>query len=262
MACSVEVFCKPLMTSVVCYHEACFPEDPNGEDPLVEFGAVGGEIPNFDPARAAALRDALIRYNKPHRQFEWEHLGQLLEEVAKMDAKTAPCFPFTDPTISRQFFCLSLEPLSRIAHAVVAVQQILQALTIFLGKDPKTSFMLDPDYGLLGLLERSAYEVEMRFMLSCLQRRLGNGNKHILTYFQSIRRTLVNEDWSDIVSSADSMLPEIHREFGTMHPTQEMYHLLLRPDYSRCIAMINDSARVGMMRRLNKEPREHYYCPR
>jgi hypothetical protein len=146
------------MTSVAHYHEACFPEDPNGEDPLAEFGAVGGEILNFDPARAAALWDALICYDKTHCQFKWEHLGQLLKEVAKIEAKTAPCFPFTDPTISRQFFCLSLEPLSRIAHAVVTVQQILEVLMIFLGKDPKTSFMLHPDYRLLRLLERSAYD--------------------------------------------------------------------------------------------------------
>jgi hypothetical protein len=209
LARSLEVYREPLMTSVARYHESYFPEDPNGEDPLAEFGAVGREIPNFDPARAAALRDALICYDKPHRQFEWEHLGQLLDEVAKIEAQTVPCFQFTDPTISRQFFCLSLEPLSCVAHAVVAVHQILEALTIFLGKDLKTSFTLDPDYGLLGSLERSEYEVELRFTLSCLQRHLANGNKHILTYLQSIRRTLIEEDWSEVVSSADSTLPEI-----------------------------------------------------
>jgi hypothetical protein len=106
------------------------------------------------------------------------------------------------------------------------------------------------------------YEVELQFMLSCLQRRLANGNKHILTYFQHICHTLINKDWSDIVSSMDSTLPKIHREFGTVHPTQEMYRLLLRPDYSLRVAMINDSAWVGMMRRLNEEPWERYYHPR
>jgi hypothetical protein len=258
------VFQELLMTSVARYHESFFPEDPNGEDPLAEFGAVGGEILNFDPARAAALRDALIRSATISltTSFEWEHLGQLLDEVAKIEAQTAPCFPFTDPTILRQFFCFSLEPLSRVAHTVVAVHQILEALTIFLGKDPKTSFMLDLDYGLLGLLERSEYEVELQFTLSCLQRRLANGNKHILTYLQSIHRTPVEEDWSEVVSSADLTLPEIRREFGTVHPTQEMYRLFLRPDYSLRVAMINDSAQMGMMRRLNEEPRDRYYRPR
>jgi hypothetical protein len=115
----------------------------------------------MDPAQTAALQDALIRYDKPHRLFEWDYLGALIEEVVQLNAKYLLCFPFTDTTFSKQFFCLGLEPLSRIAYAVVAVQQILEALTIFLGKDPRTSFTLDPDYGLLGLLERSAHEAEL-----------------------------------------------------------------------------------------------------
>jgi hypothetical protein len=79
---------------------------------------------------------ALIHYYKPHPQFEWEYLGSLIEEVVQFDAKTIPCFPFTDPAFSNQFFCLDLDHLSQVAHAVVVVQQILEALTIFLGKDP------------------------------------------------------------------------------------------------------------------------------
>jgi hypothetical protein len=215
---------------VARYHEAYFPQDPTQEDVLAEFGAVGGELPNTDPAQTAALRDALICYDKLHRLFEWEYLGVLIEEVVHFDAKYLPCFPFTDPAFSKQFFCLGVEPLSRIAYAVIVVQQILEALTISLGKDPRTSFTLDPDYRLLGLLERSAHEAELRFTVTSLQRRLSNGNKHILSYFHSIRRTLVDEDWSEISSSADSTLPEIRCEFGTLNPIQEMYHLLLRPD--------------------------------
>jgi hypothetical protein len=149
-------------------------------------------------------------------------LGQLIQEVVQLDAENVPCFGFTDPTLSKQFFCLALEPLSRTAHTVVAVQKILEALMIFLGKDPRTSFSLDPEFGLLCLLERSALEVELRFTLSCLQQHLFNGNKHILTYFQWIRHTLTTEDWSDIVSSADSTLPEVRHKFGTQHPTHEM----------------------------------------
>jgi hypothetical protein len=246
LAQSLEVFREPLPASVARYHGAYFPQDPTQEDVLAEFGAIGGDLPNTDPAQTAALRDALIRYDKPHRQFEWEYLGSLIEEVVGFDAKYLPCFPFTDPAFSNQFFCLGLEPLSRIAYAVVAVQQILEALTIFLGKDPRTSFTLDPDYGLLGLLERSAHEAELRFTVTSLQRRLSNGNKHILSYFHSIRRALVDEDWSDIVSSADSTLPEIRREFGTLNPTQEMYRLLLRPDYALRAAMIDDEAQASM----------------
>jgi hypothetical protein len=114
---------------------------------------------------------------------------------------------------------------------------------------------------LLGLLERSAHEAELRFTVTSLQRRLSNGNKYILSYFHSIRRTLIDKDWSDIGSSANSMLPEIRREFGTLNPTQEMYRLLLRTDYTLRAAMIDDEARASMARWLGENPRERYYCP-
>jgi hypothetical protein len=188
LAQSLEVFREPLPASVARYHEAYILKDPTQEDVLVEFGAVSGELPNTDPAQTAALRVALIRYDKPHCLFKWEYLGSLIEEVVQLNAKYLPCFPFTNPAFSKQLFCLGLEPLSHIAYAVIAVQQILEALTIFLGKDPLTSFTLDPDYRLLGLLERSAHEAELRFTVTSLQQRLSNGNKHILSYFHSIRR--------------------------------------------------------------------------
>jgi hypothetical protein len=181
--------------------------------------------------------------------------------VVQLDTKYLPCFLFTDPAFAKQFFCLRLETLSRIAHTVIAVQQILEALTIFLGKDPQTSFTLDPDYGLLGLLERSAHEAELCFTITSLQRQLSNGNKHILSYFQSICHTLVDEDWSNISSSADSTLPEIRREFGTLNPMQEMYRLLLRPDYALRAAMIDDEARASMVRQLGEAAWEQYYRP-
>jgi hypothetical protein len=232
------------------------------EDVLAKFGAVGGELPNRDPCQTAALQDTVICYDKPHRLFKWEYLGSLIEEVVQLDAKYLPCFPFTDPAFSKQFFCLGLEPLSCIAYAVVAVQQILEALMIFLGKDPRTSFTLDPNYGLLGLLECSAHEAELRFTVTSLQRWLSNGNKHILSYFHSIRHTLVDEEWNNIGSSANSTLPEIRREFGTLNPTQEMYRLLLRPDYALRATMIDDEARASMVRRLGESPWERYYRPR
>jgi hypothetical protein len=121
LAQSLEVFREPLPVSVARYHKAYFPQDPMQEDVLTEFGAVGGELPNRDPCQTAALQDTVICYDKPHRLFKWEYLGSLIEEVVQLDAKYLPCFPFTDPAFSKQFFCLGLEPLSCIAYAVVAV---------------------------------------------------------------------------------------------------------------------------------------------
>jgi hypothetical protein len=75
---SIEVYREPLMVSVACYHEPYYPEDPEQDDPLTEFGGVRGEILSMDPSKTVALRDALVRYDKPHRQFEWDFLGQLI----------------------------------------------------------------------------------------------------------------------------------------------------------------------------------------
>jgi hypothetical protein len=64
---SIEVYREPLMVSVARYHEPYYPEDPEQDDPLTEFGAVRGEILSMDPSKTVALRDALVRYDKPHR---------------------------------------------------------------------------------------------------------------------------------------------------------------------------------------------------
>jgi hypothetical protein len=61
--------------------------------------------------------------------------------------------------------------LSRIAHAVVALQQIMDAQAQFLDSSARTSrFVLDPGYGFLYLLERSELATDLRFALTCLQK--------------------------------------------------------------------------------------------
>jgi hypothetical protein len=66
LAQSLEGFRELLPISVAHYHKAYFLQDPTQEDVLAEFGAVGGELPNRDPAQTAALQDTLICYDKPH----------------------------------------------------------------------------------------------------------------------------------------------------------------------------------------------------
>jgi hypothetical protein len=52
----------------------------------------------------------------------------------------------------------------------------------------------------------------------------------------------------------------VHHEFGMLHPTQEMYRLLLRPDYALQAAMIDHAAHVDMVCRLGEVAQECYYC--
>jgi hypothetical protein len=241
----------------------CIPYDPlsnSQEDPLLEYGAIGGELPGFDPTASVVLRDALIRYDSPHRNLDFEHLGALVEEVLSYDAAAAGLVPSADPETQKHFYCLNLQMLSRVAHAVVALQQIMDAQAQFLDSSTRTSwFVLDPGYGFLYLLERSESATDLRFALTCLQRRVENGNRHVLTYFRSIRQTLTSEDGSDQLSSADSTISEVRKEFGSQHPLKEVYRLLLRSDYALRAALIDDDARVEAIRKLGEEPRARYY---
>ncbi|KAJ7712003.1 hypothetical protein B0H14DRAFT_3524222 [Mycena olivaceomarginata] len=260
---SIDLFQEELAESVMRH---CIPYDPlsnSQEDPLLEYRAIGGELPGFDPTASIVLRDALLRYDSPHRNLDFEHLGALVEEVLSYDAAAAGLVPSADLETQKRFYCLNLRMLSRIAHAVVALQQIMDAQAQFLDSSTRNSqFVLDPGYGFLYLLERSESATDLHFAFTCLQKRVENGNRHILTYFCSIRQTLTSEDGSDRLSSADSTISEVRKEFGSQHPLKEVYRLLLRSDYALRAALIDDDARVEAVRRLGEEPRPRYYCSR
>jgi hypothetical protein len=52
---SIKVYKEVFITSVACYHDIGYPEDPTQEDPLAEFGAVNRELPDRDPACRAGV---------------------------------------------------------------------------------------------------------------------------------------------------------------------------------------------------------------
>jgi hypothetical protein len=153
--------------------------------------------------------------------------------------------------------------LSRVAHAVVALQQIMDAQPQFLDSSARSSrFVLDPDYGFLYLLERSESTTDLRFAFTCLQRRVENGNQHLLTYFRSFRQTLTSEDGSDRLSSADSTISEVLKEFGSQHPLKEIYRLPPRSDSALRAALIDDDARGEAIRKLGEESRARFHRSR
>ncbi|KAJ7239991.1 hypothetical protein B0H12DRAFT_1024988, partial [Mycena haematopus] len=219
------------MEAVARYHGHYDPSSSTEEDPLLEYGALAGEIPGVDPAASLALRDALIRYTKPHRSFDWTNLSELIAEVGLINADKVGLLVSGDALTQGRFYCLNLGHMARVAHAVVAVQQILGALTVFLNKDPATSFVLDPGYGFLLMLERCPSAIDIRFALGFLQMRLQRADKHIALYLRSIKETLTNEEFSETCSSVDSTISEVRREFGTQAPGKELARLMLRKDY-------------------------------
>ncbi|KAK7012470.1 hypothetical protein R3P38DRAFT_2790721 [Favolaschia claudopus] len=256
---SIDVYDEPLYASVQRYHGGWDPSDGT-EDPLAVFGAEGGELPGIDSGRTLALRDAVIRYAKKHRFFEGV-LPDTIASVLKIDAAAVGLRSMEEPDTSKKIYSLGLDELGQTAHAALAVQQILEALTIFLDKDPKSSFLLDPGFGFLKLAERSEQAAEVRFALSTLQRRLFGANTHIMQYFNGIRETITG-DASSEKFSIDSTITEVRQEFGTQHPSKELRRLMLRPEYYTDAGRIDTEARTTMLLELQEVPRKNYYHAR
>ncbi|KAJ7092803.1 hypothetical protein B0H15DRAFT_741815, partial [Mycena belliarum] len=200
-------------------------------DPLIFYGAVGGELPSASLEATEILRDAVIRYQSPHRQFLWERLSELIAKVAEYDAENVALLSHSDASSQAEYFTLPLNVLAEVAQAAVAVQQILDALHEFLGRKKATAFVLDPNFGFLYMLERCASEFELRFALSSLQLRLTRADRHIRSYLQRIRQIYTGREPSEALTSVDSTISEVREVFGTEPPTKELYRLLLRKDY-------------------------------
>ncbi|KAJ7233608.1 hypothetical protein B0H12DRAFT_1239294 [Mycena haematopus] len=258
---SIDLYQESLYEAVERYHGA-YDASSSEDDPLTEYGAEHGVIPQQDHAACLALRDALIRYRKPHRSFAWNNLSDLIKEVESFPADTVRLIPTVDSVTLAKRWSLNLLQLSSVAHAVVGIQQILDALTIFLRKDPTISFSLDPGFGFLSMLELSDEILDLRFVLECLQLRLVRADKHIALYLQRIKSTLTSTDLSDQVSSVNSTISEVRREFGTQHPIKELYRLIQREDYSQRVALLNPERRTHVLSVLNEPSRPRYYKPR
>ncbi|KAJ7464559.1 hypothetical protein FB451DRAFT_1042144, partial [Mycena latifolia] len=228
---SIDVYQESLESAVERYHVPYDAASATQEDPLLYFGAVSGELPGVDLELTLVLRDAVIRYFHPHRNFLWERLSDLIQNIAQQDAGGVLIVPIADPRTKERLWGLTLQWLSKMAHAVVAVDQILDALGAFLGRKPSTRFVMDPGFKFTYMLERCISKAEIRFAFTTLQLRLERADVHIRSQLKSIRKTLTGELSSDHVSSIDSTISEVRELFGRDSPSKELYRLLSRPDY-------------------------------
>ncbi|KAJ7082504.1 hypothetical protein C8R44DRAFT_540424, partial [Mycena epipterygia] len=182
-------------------------------DPLLYYGAVDGIVPGKDDATSMSLQDTVIRYQHPHRNFLWTRLSEAITSIVEMDAGTIEIVAVTDPVLQDLLYNLNLHALTTVAHAVFAVQQILEALTIFLEKKLSSSFVVDPHFAFLLMLEMSRSKSDSRFALTTLQVRLAHVDTHIRSYLWGIRRTLTGREPSE-VSSVDSTISEVRELYG------------------------------------------------
>ncbi|KAJ7473553.1 hypothetical protein FB451DRAFT_1468458 [Mycena latifolia] len=255
----LDIFKEPLYASVEQYHEEFDPASLLA-DPMAYYGAVNGELPYCDSAASESLRDVLTRYQTPHRNFLWERLSDLVLRVVQYDASSLDIRPVINPATGELVYELALLPLSEVAHAVLAVDQIVGALHAFIGRQSRP-FEVDPHFGLTLMLERCNSEAQLQFAFSSLQLRLSRADTHIHGYLKKIREAYTLEDASDRLSSVNSTISEVHGRFGSAPPTHELYRLLQRDDYGRRAALINSEAHAQMMESLQavESPLPQYY---
>ncbi|KAJ7175529.1 hypothetical protein C8R46DRAFT_1030575 [Mycena filopes] len=227
---SLLLFKESLPESVERYHNPYDPASNTDEDPLLCYGAVGGELPGYDSASSLLLREVVMRYQYPHKSFDWARMSDLIDTITSKDGEVL-IMPTANIAAGSRGFALNLADLSHVAQAVVGVQQILSALNAFLSKNPARSFDVDPGFALLYLLEFSDTPADLRLALTCLQLRLQRADVHIRSYLSSIRLTTTGDGFSSRVSSTDSTLSEVREEYGGSHPRKELYRLVARPDY-------------------------------
>ncbi|KAJ6483743.1 hypothetical protein C8R47DRAFT_1131852 [Mycena vitilis] len=227
------LFKEPLYASVDRFHGAYDPEDNTIDDPLIYYGAEDGVLPGMTEEVSMDFRDALIRYQFPHRQFLWSSLEEAIADIYKVDPASLILVPTVDKATKEHVYCLSLRTLETIAHATVAVQQILDALSDFLERPKRSRFHIDTDFTLLRMLERCSDKMELTFAFSSLQLRLKRANDHIRSCLSSIRENLTGNPFSDRVSSVDSTISEVREAYGTGTPAQQLYRLIARKDYGR-----------------------------
>ncbi|KAJ7185977.1 hypothetical protein C8R46DRAFT_1025895 [Mycena filopes] len=248
--------------SLQLFKETLSESSNTDEDPLLYYGAVGGDLPGYDSAASLLLREVVMRYQYPHKSFDWGRMSDLIDVVASKDASLVVIMPTANNSAGSRGFALNLADLSLVAQAVVGVQQILSALNAFLLKNPARSFDVDPSFALLYLLEFSDNPIELRFALTSLQLRLQRADVHIRSYLSSICVTTAGDGFSSHLSSTDSTLSDVRDEYGGSHPRKELYRLVARPDYGRCAAIISSYAREQMVQTLGEPPRENYYRSR
>ncbi|KAJ7190838.1 hypothetical protein GGX14DRAFT_579529 [Mycena pura] len=233
---AIDLFREPLCAAIECFYIPFDPSDSSQEDPLIFFGAVDGELSGRDSTETNMLRDAIIRYQHQPRNFLWERLSDAVQLVARIDANSTKLNLTVDPASDECYYCLNLHELALVAHVVVAVQQILEALTIFLGRRPSTSFIVDPKFGFLYMLEKCKSRTDLRFTLSTLQLRITRADHHIRSYLRRTREILTGQLPDDSISTVDSTISEIRAAYGMVSPTHELYRMVARHDYGQRVA--------------------------
>ncbi|KAF9542389.1 hypothetical protein CPC08DRAFT_650220, partial [Agrocybe pediades] len=210
------------------YHETY---DPLADrDPLEEFGAVGGLLPDRPAEEAMMLRDIVIRWSYPHLMCLWESLPQGVNSFLKARVTITELIAYNLPNDTTSYG-LPKERLNEFAQIILALSQILATFAEFFYRGKKSSFTVDVNFSLLRLLAWHAKPTEIALTVPLLQRRCEIAVIHIKKYFNKIRSIFTDDERAESVASYNSSTPSERSRLARLSPRSVLIHLAARDDY-------------------------------
>ncbi|KAF8187318.1 hypothetical protein K438DRAFT_1549660, partial [Mycena galopus ATCC 62051] len=176
------------------------------------------------------LCDIVMGWSQPHITLNWETLEEGIAKFKEEKTARHGLLEFRHPSSTSTVYSLGSFYLDRFAHLVLAVTQILDGLNKFLGNCPQKSFLLDPEWKFLHLMELNSSRTVILMMFTTLQLRLVNASLHIRKFLQTVQRMYgcAAPDLISVLLTCSSL----HSEYGVETPQKELAKLLARPDYS------------------------------
>lgn len=171
----IDLWIEPIGISVERFHHLDLTRD---YDPLIQFGGQDGILPNQNEATSAQIRYAIIRWTTPHTELYWDvNLPQHIANLQNMTYESSDFYSY--PNEGSRSYTFERSKLLELAHATIAVDQILDTLNAFLYRRPRDLFQVDVGCKLIRLVAWHRNKTEMRMTIPVLLKRLTVAVNHI-----------------------------------------------------------------------------------
>ncbi|KAK7455908.1 hypothetical protein VKT23_010948 [Stygiomarasmius scandens] len=188
-------------------------------------------MPEHTLEETLELREAILRLFLPNSIGIWNN--ESLDDF--LLAFKGRALTSNDEEIIKKYdangktkWTVDLELLKDVAHAALAINQILNALNNFLKRDPERSFTFDPNYALLHLLESCSDGNICLVALQAYRVRMMSAGKHICANLRAIHRASLKPDDLETVDSSSlySTRLSTRTEFGLLNSMAEFGKLV------------------------------------
>ncbi|RDB19237.1 hypothetical protein Hypma_013492 [Hypsizygus marmoreus] len=221
---------EPLQQSLHRYHPAYSPWED--DDPLAVFGAVDGFLPGRSLEESTLVRNLLFRWTAPHNDLIWMNLREGIDTFIKRRFKNTDLIKYDDDSAPNKIsYTLNQPRLQELAHVVLATEQILNGLSLFIYRDKPNQFKLDPGFKFIKMIGWHSNRAEILLTIQTLQTRIPIAVKHIENFFEGIKRTFLDDYDNESLNSLDSTVTSIRSTFGVLSPRTELAKLSQRSDY-------------------------------